>query len=167
MLFAGNFAPRGWAFCDGSLLSIAQNNALFALLGTMYGGDGRTTFALPDLRGRAPMHRGHGPGLPDYRQGMRGGRPSEPLTPANLPPHTHTMKPRCSNAGGSNTDPSAGYQGVSASDDPPAEYSSSHNATMAEQVTESAGGSAPVDSQDPYLAVNYCIALLGQFPSRS
>jgi microcystin-dependent protein len=113
------------------------------------------------------MHRGRGPGLPDYRQGSKGGSPSGSLTPAKLPSHTHTMKPRCSNSGGTSTAPLAGYHGVSASDDPPAEFASTHDATMAEQLTDAAGSSQPVDVQDPYLAVNYCIALAGVFPSRN
>jgi microcystin-dependent protein len=86
-----NFAPRGWAHCDGQLLSIAQYSALFSLLGTMYGGDGRTTFGLPDLRGRVALHRGNGPGLPNYNQGQKGGSPTVSIGVANLPPHSHNI----------------------------------------------------------------------------
>ena len=89
--FAGNFAPRGWAYCDGQLLSISQNQALFSILGTTYGGDGRTTFALPDLRGRTPIHPGHGPGLGTYKLGQRSGTEYVNLTQNNLPAHSHTM----------------------------------------------------------------------------
>src|SRR6056297_3180065 len=89
-MFAGNFAPRGWAFCDGQLLAVSQNDALFSLLGTIYGGDGRTTFALPDMRGRFPLHPGNGPGLPSYRQGQRGGRPELTLNQTELPAHSHS-----------------------------------------------------------------------------
>ena len=91
--FAGNFAPRGWAFCDGQLLSISDNQALFSLLGTIYGGDGRTTFALPDMRGRSPMHYGSGPGLTPRRVGERGGSETNSLSTANLPSHSHTITP--------------------------------------------------------------------------
>ena len=88
-LFAGNFAPRGWAFCNGQLLSIAQNTALFSILGTTYGGNGQTTFALPDLRGRVPVHAGQGPGLSNYDLGQQGGAESVTLTTAQMPAHTH------------------------------------------------------------------------------
>ena len=91
-IFAGNFAPRGWAFCDGQLLSIAQNTALFSLVGTTYGGDGRTTFGLPGLQGRAPMHSGNGPGLTQRRIGQNGGVPNVTLTSAQIPSHTHEAK---------------------------------------------------------------------------
>lgn len=92
MLFGGNFAPRGYAFCDGQLLSIAQNSALFSLLGTNYGGDGRTTFGLPDLRGRVPIHAGNGPGLSDYRLGQEGGSETTTLTIQQLPSHNHPIQ---------------------------------------------------------------------------
>ena len=91
IMFAGNFAPRGWALCDGQLLSIAQNSALFSILGTTYGGDGRTTFGLPDLRGRVAVHEGTGPGLPNIRLGQKGGAVNHTLTQGQLPPHTHTV----------------------------------------------------------------------------
>ena len=89
MMFSGNFAPRGWAFCDGQLLAIAQNSALFSIVGTTYGGDGRTTFGLPDLRGRTPVHQGNGPGLPPVSLGQKGGAASTTLIVQNLPAHTH------------------------------------------------------------------------------
>ena len=88
-MFAGNFAPRGWAFCDGQLLAVSQNDALFSLFGTIYGGDGRTTFGLPDLRGRIPLHQGHGPGLSERRLGSKGGGENETLTINQMPSHTH------------------------------------------------------------------------------
>src|SRR5688572_5350285 len=91
IMFAGNFAPRGWAFCSGQLLSIAQNTALFSILGTTYGGNGQTTFALPDLRGRCPVHQGQGPGLSNYSLGQVGGTESVTLIASQLPPHSHTV----------------------------------------------------------------------------
>ena len=104
-IFAGNFAPRGWAFCDGQLLPISQNTALFALIGTTYGGDGRTTTALPNLQGRAPMHPGRGPGLTSRRLGQNGGSETITLTEAQLPNHTHGVE--VSGRVGSDNDPSA------------------------------------------------------------
>ncbi|MGC4087610.1 MAG: tail fiber protein [Polyangiaceae bacterium] len=95
IVFAGNFAPRGWALCNGQLLPIAQNTALFSILGTTYGGDGRTTFALPDLRGRVPVHPGQGPGLSNYSLGQVSGTETVTLTTQNLPAHTHTFAPSC------------------------------------------------------------------------
>ena len=91
-MFAGNFAPRGWAFCDGQLLAVSQNDALFSLFGTIYGGDRRTTFGLPDLRGRVPVHEGNGPGLSDVRLGAKGGAETVTLTTQEIPPHSHTVK---------------------------------------------------------------------------
>ena len=99
MMFGGNFAPRGWAFCDGQLLPISQNTALFSLLGTTYGGDGRTTFGLPDLRGRVPMHPGNGPGLTSRNLGAKGGRQYVSLVGVNLPPHHHAISSDTANGG--------------------------------------------------------------------
>src|SRR3954465_13916452 len=96
-LFGGNFAPRGWAFCKGQLLAISQNTALFSILGTTYGGNGQTTFALPDLRGRVPIHFGQGPGLSSYALGETGGAETTTLTVNELPAHTHAVSPRASN----------------------------------------------------------------------
>jgi microcystin-dependent protein len=156
-----NFAPRGWAFCDGQLLSISSNQALFALLGTIYGGDGRTTFGLPDLRGRLPIHEGAGPGLPTYRLGQKGGKIAATLTEQNLPQHSHTLKPRCSNSGGAAKTPAGNYHAVGG------DYISTHDATMADQETDATGGGQAFPVQSPYLALNFVIALVGIFPSRN
>lgn len=150
ILFAGNFAPRGWALCDGQLLPISQNQALFSILGTTYGGDGKTTFALPDLRGRAPIHAGHGPGLSDYRLGARGGVESVTLTQQNLPPHAHGLN-----------------FGPDASGDPA--HSIAAAATQEKNSlgsTQSVGAAHPVENRQPYAVVNYIIATQGIFPSR-
>lgn len=156
MLWAPNFAPRGWAFCHGQLLSIAQNTAVFALLGTMYGGNGTTNFALPDLRGRVPVGVGTGPGLPTYVEGQMGGTTSHTLLASNLPAHTHSV-PGASGAATSNRPgglaPAKGGSYAAA------------NATMA--PTGVAGGNQPVDHMPPYLGLNYIIALQGIFPSRT
>src|SRR5664279_4089451 len=109
LIFAGNFAPRGWALCNGQLMAINQNQALFSLLGTTYGGDGFTTFALPDLRGRVPIHMGQGPGLSNYIIGQTGGSENTTLLPTNLPPHTHPLI--ATSEPGSTSDPTNAYLG--------------------------------------------------------
>ena len=161
-MFAGNFAPRGWAFCDGQLLPIAQNQALFALIGTIYGGDGRTTFALPDLRGRAPIHQGHGPGLTDRRLGEKGGAESVALSVQEIPAHGHTL--RALSCDGTTPEPGGSViarskGGFDAANAPDTNLS-------AESITENGGGQAH-NNMPPYLAMNYIIALQGIFPSRS
>jgi len=163
MIFAGNFAPRGWAFCEGQLLPIAQNTALFSLLGTTYGGNGQTTFALPDLRGRAPIHPGQGPGLPNYVLGEVAGEPTHTLIATEMPMHTHAARADSAN-GTSDTPtglvPSRNPAGIPA-------YGSGTAATLAPTAIDIAGGSQPHNNMPPYLAINYCICLEGIFPSRS
>ena len=149
-IFAGNFAPRGWALCDGQLLPIAPNTALFSLLGTAYGGDGETTFALPDLRGRAPIHEGNGPGLSDRRLGQKSGRESH----TEVPSHTHNIA-----VGGEadRTAPSGNHLAQAAS------YSDAAGAGNLGGVGST--GQSSVDHMPPFLVVNYIIALQGLFPS--
>jgi len=165
ILFGGNFAPRGWAFCNGQILQISQNSALFSLLGTTYGGDGRTTFGLPDLRGRAPIHFGTGPGLSPHNLGTRGGSETNTLSIENLPPHTHSARIKASTDAGEETNPAGNYLGEGADD----LYVSSEGTLMGENSVEvgSTGGGVPVNNRSPYLALNYIIALQGIFPSRS
>jgi microcystin-dependent protein len=151
MLFAGNFAPRGWALCNGQLLAIAQYSALFSILGTTYGGNGQTTFALPDLRGRAPIHFGQGPGLSNYDLGQHGGAESVTLTPANLPPHTHGLQFAPDASG----DPANGIAAAATSE------------KLHAGATQVAGAGQPFDNRAPYTVMNYCIALEGIYPSRS
>ena len=152
-----NFAPRGYAFCDGQILPISQNTALFSLLGTSFGGDGRTSFALPDLRGRVPVHTGGNPGLPG------GSRISE-LTVANMPAHNHSMLATDSTA----DRPSPDGELYAA---PRGRRTAVPYGRDAEQTrmrpTSTAGASSLVNNMQPYLAVNFCIALQGLFPSRS
>jgi len=155
--FAFGFPPKGWASCDGQLLPIAQNTALFSLLGTMYGGDGRTTFALPDLRGRAGMHVNSA-----HTQGERGGQESVTLTTAQIPPHSHTAN--CSNVAGTQTSPAGKFWAQDSGGN--VVFSSTGGATMAATAAGNVGG-APHPNMQPYLVVNYCIALQGIFPSRS
>ncbi|MEO0726166.1 MAG: tail fiber protein [Bacteroidota bacterium] len=161
-IFAGNFAPRGWALCEGQLLAISQNTALFSILGTIYGGDGRTTFALPDLRGRAPVSQGNGPGLPDYRLGARGGNATTTLTTPNLPAHNHAMQVKVNTEAGEETDPTTFL---------------ASSQTFAEEATTGknlggvqmglTGNNTAFSNEPPYLAINYIIATQGTFPSRS
>lgn len=172
-MFGGNFAPRGWSFCSGQLLSIASNTALFSILGTTYGGDGRTTFALPDLRGRASVHPGNGPGLSNRRLGERFGTEQVTLTANQLPSHTHTAtgQAKCKNGNG-NTDKAAGNVWSEDLGTSSATYSSNSAdglmATDSVQVTvEGTGGGLGHDNVQPCLGVNYIIALTGIYPSRN
>lgn len=163
LLFAGNFAPRGWAFCNGQLMSIAQNTALFSILGTTYGGDGITTYALPDLRGRVPAGTGQGPGLNDLQLGETGGSETTTLFIHNMPMHNHLVNASNQFSGGDH--PSGNYLGASAADN--GFYDESANTSMAPGMIGVSGGSQPFSIQQPYLGLNYIIALEGIYPSRS
>ncbi|MEE4377891.1 MAG: tail fiber protein [Candidatus Competibacteraceae bacterium] len=164
-IFAGNFAPRGWAFCDGQLLPVSQNTALFSLIGTTYGGDGRSTTALPDLQGRAPMQPGRGPGLTDRRLGQRGGVEMVTLTEAQMPNHDHTLRAADRRAdsgtpvGHTLSEPRDGnlYQ----------TNTSSNLVPMADQALPNTGGSQAHNNLQPFLVMNFIIALVGLYPSRS
>ncbi|MGO4294466.1 phage tail protein [Chitinophaga sp. RAB17] len=187
ILFGSNFAIRGWALCWGQLLSIAQNSALFSLLGTTYGGDGVTTFALPDLRGRAPIGWGQGPGLSSYVIGQTGGNENTSILLNNMPAHNHqatfslTAAPSASTAVGTTTTPGATLVPAtlpSIGSGPSATqikgYAVQDNTTtlapgaVAGTITIGiSGGSQPISILNPYLAMTYLIALEGIFPSRS
>ena len=161
-IFAGNFAPRGWAFCNGQLLPIAQNTSLFSLIGTTYGGDGRTTTALPNLKGRIPMHPGRGPGLTSRRLGQRGGVEMVSLTEAQMPNHTHTAHGDQSPANQRNPEnhiPAAGGgRGTVLYADP--------NNLQSFRKLSSTGGSQSHNNMQPFLVMNFIIALVGLYPSR-
>lgn len=163
-IFAGNFAPRGWAFCDGQLLPIAQNTALFSLIGTTYGGDGRTTTGLPNLKGRAPMHPGRGPGLSPRTLGQRAGTETEALTLAQMAQHSHGLL--------ANNMPGTSYTATAASSlarsvGGNAYQSDASNTDLhADALTDTGGGQAH-DNMQPYLAMYFIIALVGLYPSRS
>lgn len=167
-LFAGNFAPKDWAFCNGQLMSIAQNTALFSLLGTTYGGDGKTTFALPDLQGRVPVHAGAGQGLTERTLGEQGGEPYVTLLSTEMPYHTHQAMAVA--AIGTTTDPTGGVwaesikQGRGGTQTPL--YAPTVNASMSMNAVGVAGGSQPHNNMQPYLALNYIIALNGIYPPR-
>jgi microcystin-dependent protein len=157
-----NFAPRGWALCNGQLLSIAQSTALFSLLGTTYGGDGRVTFGLPDLRGRSPMHWGQGPGLTNRVQGEISGSETVTLINTQMPMHNHLVGASGEDAGVKN--PSGQ---VLATTTTPAYVAGPLDVTMNPQMIGLAGGSQPHENMHPYLVVNFIIALEGIFPSRN
>lgn len=163
-IFAGNFAPRGYAFCNGTLLPISQNTALFSLIGTTYGGDGRTTTALPDLRGRAVMHPGRGPGLTDRRLGQKGGTETENVNEAQMANHTHSLMSHGLPADASTPAGTTFARTIGAN---PYESGGSATADMAPEMIASAGGSQSHDNMQPYLAMNFIIALQGLYPSRS
>jgi microcystin-dependent protein len=161
-MFGFNFAPRSWALCDGQLLPISQNSALFSLLGTIYGGDGRTTFALPELRGRMPMHFGNGPGLTNRAIGQKSGEQSHQLTEAEMPNHIHT-RPVTAAVGDSTTP--VGTVPATANDGE-SNYSTAA-AGLSSNNAASSGGSQAHNNLPPYLVINFSIALFGVFPSRS
>ncbi|WP_245413472.1 phage tail protein [Mangrovicella endophytica] len=163
MLFGGNFCPRGWANADGSILSIASNTALFSLLGTTYGGNGTSTFALPDLRGRAPIFAGTGPGLSTYALGQIGGQESFTLTTAQMPSHSHVVN--ATNATADQGGPQGRYLGGGVGDDD-VYHNGPANRTMAADMIAQTGGSQPVQHRGPYLAMTWCIALEGIYPPR-
>lgn len=156
-MFSFNFAPKGWAQCNGQLLPINQNQALFSLLGTAYGGNGQTTFALPDLRGRTPMHAGAG-----YVQGQTGGQTAHTITMSEMPAHNHLVM-ASSNAPNAAT-PGGNFFASNTSFTP---YGTAPNTTMAPSDVTNIGGSQPHNNMAPYLVINICIALQGIFPSRN
>lgn len=176
-MFGGNFAPRAWALCDGQLLPINQNTALFSIIGTIYGGDGRTTFALPDCRGRCTIGPGNGPGLSSRREGQKGGSQTNTMTVATMPSHNHNFTVKGSNdfgtaldptnltyaemTGRTTTTPPAGIQGAA--------YGSTVSGNMSSNAADLAntGGGQSIEGMQPWLAVNFIICLQGVFPSRS
>lgn len=179
MMFAGNFEPRGWAFCNGQLLAISQNSALFSILGTTYGGDGRTTFALPDLRGRCPIHPGTGPGLTHRSLGQLGGTENNTLNVTQLPAHDHQASGHvnASNTTGNTNSPAGTSFAVSETQIDRSTTANTNSYTNAAADTAMAnnvsvnvgltGGNQAVNNMQPFLGVNYIIALQGIFPSRS
>ncbi len=159
-MFGSNFPPRVWANCDGQLLPISQNTALFSLIGTIYGGDGRTTFGLPDLRGRVALHTGSGPGLLNRPQGEKSGSENTILSIANLPPHGHLINAM---EEGNTDDPSGAFiagDGTNA-------FGTSPNVTMAANAISNTGGGQAFNNMQPYGVIRFIIALQGVFPSRN
>ncbi len=164
-IFAGNFAPRGWAFCDGQLLPVSQNTALFSLIGTTYGGDGRSTTALPNLQGRVPMHPGRGPGLTSRRLGQRGGSEQISLTESQMPNHMHSLA-ATPNSGTTNIPSPSRSLSRSGFDRLYQTETSSNTVYLSGQALDSNGGSQPHSNVQPILAMNFIIALVGLYPSR-
>jgi microcystin-dependent protein len=163
-IFPFNFAPKGWAFCDGQILPLSQNTALFSLLGTTYGGDGKSNFALPNMQGNAPMHPGQGPGLSLHDLGETGGSDTVSLLESEIPSHSHAIT--VSQADGGARTPAtllcaAGIGGISL-------YAAPNNLTnLADQTIAPAGGDQPHNNMQPYLTLNFCIALQGVYPPRT
>ena len=171
VMFAGNFAPRGWAFCQGQILSISQNTALFSLLGTTYGGNGQTTFALPDLRGRVPVGTGQGPGLSNISLGEVAGEANHTLITQEIPAHDHLVGANTSPANTANPTGNSlavGQVTVSGATELASMYVSANpNVNLNAATGGLAGGSQPHNNMQPYLGMNYIIALQGIFPSRN
>lgn len=174
-MFAGTFAPLGWALCDGSLQSIANNNALFALIGTTYGGDGQTTFALPDLRGRVAIHPGTGPGLSNYVLGQQAGTPTITLTAANVSGHSHVISGNAGVASASGDGQAAAAVNNFPAGNGDSIYSTTtDNSVMAPAslagltvAPQTPSGNAPINNMKPYAATNFIICVEGIFPSRN
>ena len=156
-MFAGNFAPVGWAFCDGTLMAISQNDALFNLIGTTYGGDGQTTFALPNLQSSVPVHVG-----PGFALGQTGGAETVTLTTSQIPAHSHV--PQANSAPGTQAGPSGGAWAESTLDQ---FSSSSPSVNMSPAALGSSGGSQPHDNMVPFLVINFILSLFGIFPSQT
>lgn len=163
-IFTGNFAPKGWAMCNGQLLPISQNTALFSLLGTFYGGDGRSTFGLPNLQGRFPLHQGQGPGLTQRLVGETGGAASVSLLANEMPQHGHGLKAALA--------PTTGTPGAAVSLAPvaggaPVYHAPASPVAMSASTIGAAGGGTPHNNRQPYQVLNFIIALQGIFPPRN
>ena len=158
-----NFAPRGWAFCAGQLLPISQNDALYALVGKTYGGDGQSTFGMPDLRGRVPINQGQGPGLNNYVMGQMAGTESVTLTTAQMPSHSHQIN--AANGGARSANPAGNLLGGGEADI--YTHDTANAVALSQNVIASNGGNQPHENMQPYLCINFFIALEGVFPSRN
>jgi microcystin-dependent protein len=164
-MFPFNFAPRGWAFCDGQLLPLSQNTALFSLLGTTYGGNGKSNFALPDLQGRAPMHPGQGPGLSLHDLGESAGAETVTLLESEIPSHTHALSAQA--VPGDTPTPDAGVHARVIGATPYQPPAAAPLVAMSDQALAAVGGDQPHNNMMPYLTLNFCIALQGVFPPRT
>lgn len=175
-VFGFNFAPVGYQLCQGQILSIAQNTALFSLIGTTYGGNGQTTFALPDLQGRVPIGQGNGPGLPSYAMGEAAGSSTAVITTANMPAHIHTLtsahvRYKVNSALADSGTAVGGYPGTSGTnvwaESATLGVTMAPDAAMLGGSTDVTGSTVPFSIVNPYLVLNYCIAIEGIYPSRS
>jgi microcystin-dependent protein len=165
-MYPFNFPPKGWSFCDGQLLPISQNTALFSLLGTFYGGDGKSNFALPNLQGSAPIHAGQGPGLSLYDLGQQGGSETVTLLESEIPGHTHAMMAAPTIVSADSNIVKDNSLGKSSQGNAYTPYDGANVVQMAFQTLSVAGGSLPHNNMMPYLTLNFCIALQGVFPPR-
>jgi microcystin-dependent protein len=163
-IFPFNFAPRGWAWCDGQLLPLSQNTALFSLLGTTYGGNGKSNFALPNLQGRAPMHPGQGPGLSLHDLGEQGGSETVTLLESEIPAHSHTL--RASSDVGDSFAPNPSTSLAASTGAAAYQPSATSSVQLAPEALLPAGGDQPHNNLQPYLTFYFCIALQGVFPPR-
>lgn len=162
-LFGGNFAPRNWAFCDGQILPVSQNTALFSIIGTIYGGDGRTTFALPDLRGRSAIGPGTGPGLPTYQAGAPGGEEQTVMTSQNLPSHNHNNSIKANSGENEECTPANTFPGYGSM----YAYEKGTNEFLSGVVSSPVGGGQGINNMQPSTAISFIICLQGIYPSRS
>lgn len=163
-IFPFNFAPKGWAFCDGQILPLSQNTALFSLLGTTYGGNGKSNFALPNMQGNAPMHPGQGPGLSLHDLGETGGSDTVSLLESEIPAHAHTLRADILDIADTNVvSPTASFALSSGG----ALYQSAANVSLSGNALAPAGGDQPHNNMQPYLTLNFCIALQGVYPPRT
>lgn len=165
--FAGSYCPRNWMGADGTLIAISQNSALFSLYGTTYGGDGVTTFALPDLRGRRPISDGNGPGIGTYSLGERSGSTQFTLTLANLPSHNHIGTMRASNLPGDTANPNDNSLATTGSERIYHTGAPAVNMDIGTVALNNSGGNQPVGKMSPYLAIRWCVSMFGIFPSRN
>lgn len=162
-IFPFNFAPKGWAFCDGQILPLSQNTALFSLLGTTYGGDGKSNFALPNMQGNAPMHPGQGPGLSLHDLGETGGSDTVSLLESEIPSHSHAFTVSASDANSQTPDGQLLAAGVGIG-----QYAAPGALTnLSDNAIAPAGGDQPHNNMQPYLTLNFCIALQGVYPPRT
>jgi len=166
-IFPFNFAPKGWATCDGQLLPLSQNTALFSLLGTTYGGDGKSNFALPNMAGNAPMHPGQGPGLSLHDLGETGGSETVTLLESEIPAHAHFMRAHNGDQADHQNPDASTSLAQSANGSAYQSTANSNLTQLANQILSPAGGDQPHNNLQPYLTLNFCIALQGVFPPRS
>jgi microcystin-dependent protein len=163
-IFPFNFAPKGWAFCDGQILPLSQNTALFSLLGTTYGGDGKSNFALPNMQGNAPMHPGQGPGLSLHDLGETGGSETVSLLESEIPSHSHQLRADILDIADTNVVSANASFALSSGG---TLYQAASNAQLSGQALTPAGGDQPHNNMQPYLTLNFCIALQGVYPPRT
>jgi microcystin-dependent protein len=163
-IFPFNFAPKGWAFCDGQILPLSQNTALFSLLGTTYGGDGKSNFALPDMQGNAPMHPGQGPGLSLHDLGETGGSETVSLLESEIPSHSHALRADILDIADTNVVSSNASFALSSGG---TLYQASGGVNLSDNALAPAGGDQPHNNMQPYLTLSFCIALQGVYPPRT